>query len=126
MIAKIQNAPDNVAAFEAIGKVTKEDFENTVFPTVQEKVKEFDELNYLLHLNTGIEDFTFKAWLEDLLLGIKNLTKWNRCAIVTDNKSVQDFTAIFSVLMPGEFKYFPVKDLENALFWCANGNTVLE
>ena len=126
MITTIPNAPDNVAAFEATGEVTKADFEQVIFPTVEKKVEVFDELNYLLHLNTGIEDFTFKAWLEDVLLGIKNLTKWNRCAIVTDNESVQDFTAIFSVLMPGEFKYFPVKNLDNALFWCSNGNTVLE
>jgi len=121
MIAKLQNIPENVAAFEASGIVTQSDFENVVFPTVEEKVKLFDELNYLLYLNTGIEDFTFKAWLQDLLLGIKNLTKWNRCAIITDNNTVQNFTDIFSVLMPGEFRAFPKSKLENAVSWCATG-----
>lgn len=122
MITTLQNIPDNVAAFEASGTVTQADFENVVFPTVEEKVKTFDELNYLLYLNTGIEDFTFKAWLQDLLLGIKNLTKWNRCAIITDNNTVQNFTEIFSILMPGEFRPFPKGKLEEAIFWCANGD----
>ena|SRR5215217_6096075 len=121
MIAKLQNIPENVAAFEASGIVTKSDFENVVFPTVEEKVKLFNELNYLLYLNTSVEDFTFKAWLQDLLLGIKNLTKWNRCAIITDNNTVQNFTEIFSILMPGEFRSFPKNKLENAIFWCATG-----
>ena len=44
--------------------------------------------------------------------------------IVTDEESVQNFTAIFSVIMPGEFRFFPTEDLENALFWCANGDEV--
>ncbi|MFA9194627.1 STAS/SEC14 domain-containing protein [Flavobacterium sp. FBOR7N2.3] len=121
MIAILPNIPNNVAAFEASGTVTETDFENVVFPTVKQKVKVYKELNYLLYLNTGIEDFTFKAWLQDLLLGIKNLTKWNRCAIVTDNNKVQNFTEIFSVLMPGEFKSFPKDKLESAISWCANG-----
>lgn len=86
------------------------------FQRLRKKVEQFEELNYLLHLNKGIEDFTFKASVEDVLFGIKNLTKWNRCATITDNESVEDFTAIFSVLMPGEFKYFPIKNLQNAHF----------
>ena len=121
MITILQNTPDNVAAFEARGTVTQSDFENVVFPTIEQKVKIFNELNYLLYLNTEIGDFTFKAWLQDLLLGIKNLTKWNRCAIVTDNNNVQNFTEIFSVLMPGEFKSFSKNVLDNAILWCANG-----
>ena len=68
--------------------------------------------------------FSAGAWFEDALLGLKNITKWNRAAIVTDNNRVQNFTAIFSVIMPGEFKFFPIEDLENAIFWCANGNEV--
>jgi hypothetical protein len=59
-----------------------------------------------------------------VLLGLQNITKWNRAAIVTDEESVQNFTAIFSVIMPGEFRFFPTEDLENALFWCANGDEV--
>lgn len=121
MISILQNAPENVAAFEATGTITKSDFENTVFPTVKRKVEQFDELNYLLFLNTDINDFTFDAWIQDLLLGIKNLTKWNRCAIVTDHTTIQKFTSIFSVLMPGEFKAFSKLNLQQAISWCENG-----
>lgn len=124
MITIINDAPENVAAFNATGDVTKEDFENLVIPYVKNKVEQFDELNYLLYLDTDLSNFTMGAWLQDALLGIKNITKWNRAAIVTDKEGVQNFTDIFSVLMPGEFKSFPKENLYNALYWCQNGNEV--
>lgn len=124
MITIIPEAPENVAAFSATGEVTKEDFENLVFPIVKAKVEHFHELNYLLYLDTDIDNFTVGAWFEDMLLGLKNLVNWNRAAIVTDKKGIQNFTEIFSVLMPGEFKSFPKENLYNALYWCKNGNEV--
>ncbi|KQR93628.1 hypothetical protein ASG01_09115 [Chryseobacterium sp. Leaf180] len=124
MITIIEDAPENVAAFRADGEITKEDFDQTVFPHVEKKIETYNELNYLLYLNTDLDNFTASAWFQDVLLGIKNLAKWNRAAIVTDKKGVQNFTDIFSVLMPGEFKSFPREDLANALFWCEHGNEV--
>jgi hypothetical protein len=124
MITIIPDVPKNIAAFKANGEITKEDFENLVFPHVKAKVNTFNELNYLLYLDTDLDQFTFGAWFQDALLGLKNITKWNRAAIVTDKKGVQNFTDIFSVLMPGEFKSFPKEDLANAIFWCANGNEI--
>lgn len=124
MITIIPEAPENVAAFNATGAVTKEDFENLVFPRVKAKIEQFGELNYLMYLDTDLDNFTAGAWLEDALLGLKNLTKWNRAAILTDNQHVQNFTEIFSVLMPGEFKSFPKGNLYNAMYWCKNGNEV--
>lgn len=122
MIITIPQTPDNIAAFKATGEITKEDFENCVIPQVKAKVNQFDELNYLLFLDTDVGEFSMNAWYEDAMLGLKNLTKWNRAAIVTDQTGVQNFTDIFSMIMPGEVKSFPVDDLENAVYWCANGN----
>lgn len=124
MITLIPDVPENVAAFKASGEITKEDFENLVIPHVKAKVNTFDELNYLFYIDTDLDQFTVGAWMKDILVGLKNLTKWNRAAIVTDKKFVQNFTDVFSVLMPGEFKSFPQDDMENALYWCANGNEI--
>ncbi|MBU8882850.1 STAS/SEC14 domain-containing protein [Kaistella sp. DKR-2] len=126
MITVITDVPENVAAFKASGEVSEHDFKNLVFPVVEEKVDAFDELNYLLLLDTDLDHFTAGAWFQDALLGLKNITKWNRAAIITDKKGVQNFTDIFSVLMPGEFKSFPKEDLDNAIFWCANGNEITD
>lgn len=122
MITTIPQTPDNVAAFRATGEITKEDYENCIYPQVKAKINQFQELNFLLLIETEISDFSFGALLDDAALGIKHLTKWNRVAIVTDQVGIKNFTEIFGVLVPGEYETFPIDDLENALFWCANGN----
>ncbi|MCS3868725.1 hypothetical protein J3D55_001641 [Chryseobacterium ginsenosidimutans] len=78
MITIIPDAPENVVAFNATGEVTKEDFENLVVPHVKSKVDQYNELNYLLYLDTDLDNFTIGAWFQDALLGLKNLTNWNR------------------------------------------------
>lgn len=116
MINQIHNLPDNMVGFRSSGEVTKEDFE-LVKPKVEKLVEKTGKLNYLLFLENSPADFTIGAWLQDALLGIKNLTKWNRAAIISDSEMVDKFTSIFSKLMPGEFKVFQKNDLERAIDW---------
>ena len=121
MMSIIKNAPLNVAAFTATGDITKEDFEKTVMPHVKAVIEEYGELNYVLNLDTDLGNFSIGAWLEDALLGIKHLTKWNRAAIVTNKQGVQVFTSIFSKVMPGEFRGYDKEELEKAINWASTG-----
>ena len=119
MIEKLKDAPDTIAAFRAVGEITKEDFTNLVIPEVEALVQRTDKLNYLLLLDTELKEFSAGAWLQDALLGIKNITKWNRAAIVSDSEGVIQFTNAFSVVMPGEFKGFRKNELQLAIDWVA-------
>ncbi|ABG58520.1 STAS/SEC14 domain-containing protein [Cytophaga hutchinsonii] len=122
MITQIQNLPANMVGFKATNEVTQEDFTNKVIPTVKELVEKTDTLNYMLVLDTSVKDFTAGAWFKDAVLGVKNLTKWNRAAIVSDEKGVKTFTDVFSVLVPGEFKVFEHKDQQKAIDWVSGLN----
>jgi len=117
MIEKLSNMPANMVGFRATGEVTREDFTDLVMPQVERLVAATGKLNYMLVLDTSPKAFTVSAWLQDILLGIKNLTKWNRAAIVTDSNSIQSFTTVFSILMPGEFKGFDKIDIDKAVEW---------
>ncbi len=116
MITQIQQLPDNMVGFRASGEVTKADFE-PVLQTVEQFVERNDKLNYMLVLDTSPKEFTAGAWLQDGLMGIKHITKWNRAAIVTDSDEVIQFTDAFSKLMPGEFKGFRKEELQTAIDW---------
>mgnify|MGYP005610279233 FL=1 len=105
MIEKIKGLPINMVGFRTEGQVVQEDFE-FVTKEVNSLVNRTEKLNYLLFLDNSPKDFTLGAWMQDAFLGIKNLTKWNRAAIVTDSETVINFTNIFSKLMPGESKGF--------------------
>jgi hypothetical protein len=117
MIEQIENLPSNMVGFRATATVTKEDFEQQVMPRVEALVAQTGKLNYMLVLDTNVADFTAGAWMQDALLGLKNLTKWNRAAIVTDDTAIHNFTTVFSALMPGEFKGFKKIDMDIAVNW---------
>lgn len=116
MIHQIDTA-DNIVAFRALAEVTKEDFLNVVTPAVEHLVKQTNEINFLLVLDTDVENFTSGAWLQDALLGLKHLGKWNRAAIITDSEDIISFTNGFSYVVPGEFHGFKKEAFNKALNW---------
>ena len=117
MIRYLEDLPSNVAGFKAVGEITEVDFTEKVMPKVQALIDKTDKLNYLLVLETSLKNFSFGAWLKDALMGIKHLTKWNRAAIVTDVDAIRKFTDIFSIFIPGEFRGFEHKELQEAIDW---------
>lgn len=119
MINMLLDAPDNIAAFTTNGEVTAEDFKSIILPRCDKKVEQYGELNYLLQLQNDVPNFTIGAWAQDMFLGLKHITKWNRCAIITDKRSIHSITDVFSKLMPGEFRAFNQDELSIAMDWCA-------
>ncbi|QSW88663.1 MULTISPECIES: STAS/SEC14 domain-containing protein [Flavobacterium] len=108
---------DNIVAFRALAEVTKDDFLAVVVPAVEHLVKQTNEINFLLVLDTDIKNFTAGAWLQDALLGLKHLGKWNRAAIVSDSDDIISFTNGFSYIVPGEFHGFKKEAFNKALNW---------
>jgi hypothetical protein len=116
MITQINDVPDNIVAFRAEGEVTKDDFD-IVKQEVSALVARTGKLNYLLYLENSPKDFTIGAWLQDALLGLENITKWNRAAIISDIEGVKTFTDGFSKVMPGEFRGFAKAEYGQAVDW---------
>ena len=116
MIQQIQDVPKNMVAFRSTGEVTMDDFK-MVHDEVEKLIDKTDKLNYLLCMDNSVADFTAGAWMQDALLGIRNLTKWNRAAIVSDSETISKFTDAFSKIMPGEFRGFAKEELQQAINW---------
>lgn len=116
MIVQIPDLPENMVGFRADGEVTKDDFE-VVKHHVASLVEKTGRLNYLLFLDNSPADFTLGAWMQDALLGINHITRWNRAAIISDSEAVINFTAVFSKVMPGEFRGYHKADYDEAVGW---------
>lgn len=123
MITQIPGLPENMVGFRADGEVTKEDFE-VVQTKVAALVEKQGQLNYLLFLDNSPKDFTLGAWMQDALLGVKNITKWNRAAIVSDIEGVITFTDAFSKVMPGEFRGYHKAEYDAAVSWVSGRTEV--
>ncbi|WP_461452051.1 SpoIIAA family protein [Mucilaginibacter sp.] len=117
MLQFINDLPAHVVGIHAIGDVTKDDYEKVLLPRIDALVKEQGEINYLLVLETDVSNFSIAAWWEDLKLGFKNFTKWNRIAIVSDQKGVEWFSDAFRIMIPGKSKGFPLSELQDAVTW---------
>lgn len=109
MIQLIENLPSNMVGFKATGEVTEVDFMETVMPKVKELIAKTDKLNYMLVLDTSIENFTAGAWFKDAIMGIKHLTKWNRAAIVTDVEAIRTLQAYSASSCPVNLKALSIK-----------------
>ncbi|MBE8721242.1 SpoIIAA family protein [Sphingobacterium pedocola] len=119
MITEIISLPENLIGFEAKGEVTADDFKNVVIPKVTAFIDRHDKINYMLVLNTDVSNFTTGAWLQDAWLGLKDLAKWNRAAIVSDNDTIKKITEVFTKVMPGEFKIFEHNRYNEAVQWAS-------
>lgn len=124
MIVEIANEGKKFVGFKAIGSVNADDFKSVVIPTVEAFVEKHETLNYLLQIDTELSNFTVGAWLQDAILGIKVFSKWNRAAIVTDTEGIKTFTELFSKIMIGEFKCFKHDEMEVAVNWVSEKNTI--
>jgi hypothetical protein len=117
MLKEIENLPSHVVGIIASGEVTKQDMETVLLPKIQELANRQGKINYLLVLETGVQNFTLAAWWDDLKLGFKNFTNWHRIAVVSSQKGVEWFTDLFRFFVPGKSKGFSLDELENAKAW---------
>lgn len=117
MLKLIDNLPDHILGIRATGEVDQEDLKNILLPGLAVKAEQYGEIYYLLVLETGVENFSAGAWVQDLIAGLKHFTKWKKIAIVTDQPAVEKFTDLFSFITPGEARGFKMNEIEKARRW---------
>jgi len=117
MLVKIADLPAHVFGVKAIGDVSAHDIETVLVPGLQQLAEDYDEIYYLLVLDTNVGNFSSGALLKDMKLGIKHFTKWKKIAVVTDQGGVEKFTDLFSALVPGESKGYNHEQLAEAMEW---------
>jgi hypothetical protein len=120
MLQFINDLPNHVIGIRAIGEVSKDDYEKVLIPRMEDLAKREGEINYLLVLETDVQHFSIAAWLQDFKLGLKNFTKWNKVAIVTDQKSVEWLTDLSSHFIPGEARGYRLFELNDAIKWVSD------
>ena len=117
MLSIINNLPEHVLGVRATGEVNKEDLDSVLLPALKEKADLFDEIRYLLVLETDVSNWTAGAWFKDAIAGVQNFTKWKKIAVVTDQEGVEKVTDVFSFVVPGDSKGFKPHELEEAKAW---------
>jgi hypothetical protein len=118
MLQTIENLPDGVLGFEAIGEIHSSDYRDVLMPAVQAVWERGDEVRIVLVFERWDGLSSGAAW-EDLKLGMEHITKWKRIALVTDLDWMITVTSLFGWMTPGELKRFPVAERDHAIAWAA-------
>ncbi|WP_374164943.1 STAS/SEC14 domain-containing protein [Arcticibacter sp. MXS-1] len=117
MVELIEGFPRYVAAYKASGKVEKEEYERVVMHRVDEVAREFGSINFLVRLETNMENYSLPAFIDYLKVSFEHFSKWNRMAIVTDETWMQKAYEVLSGPVPGEIRSFSLSEYEAAKKW---------
>jgi hypothetical protein len=119
MLQKLEDMPAYVAAFKSTGEVTKEDYEKILVPEIERVDQQHGHIHFLMVMETPAKKFSFGAWLQDAVQGLKHFRGWKKVALVTDEKSIEKITDLFSSVIPGTAKGFSLAELTEAKKWVA-------
>lgn len=119
MLEKITNLPENVLGFSAKGTVTKEDYENTLIPAVEEVFHKQKKIRFLYHLGEDFSGIDAGAVWDDTLLGIKHISGWEKMALVSDVDWIRMGVKLFGLAIPGHVKVFHNSQYDQAVQWVA-------
>jgi hypothetical protein len=119
MLVTIDGAPAGVIALEAVGQVSAEDYKTVLSPAIEAATKAGEEIRLVFELGPRFEGYSISGVWQDAKLGLGGLTRWHRCAIVSNRDWIRHATHAFGVFMPGEVEVFDVDHLPDALTWAA-------
>ena len=119
MIRLLRDMPAGVLGLEAVDDVEEEDYEDVIVPAVEEAIARHGRVRLVYVLGHDFDEYEGEAVWEDLKLGVRHPTSFERIAVVTDARWARPATKVFSVLWPGQARAFPLADLENAKRWAA-------
>jgi hypothetical protein len=119
MIRILGDMPEGVLGLEAIDDVEKEDYENVIVPAVNQAIAQHGKVRLVYLLGPKFDEYEGEAAWEDLKLGVRNPTSFERMAIVTNARWAGPAVKILSILWPGQARAFPLSELESAKRWAA-------
>jgi SpoIIAA-like len=119
MIELMQGLPGGTVGVDASGRITDEDYERVLVPALEQALECYERVRFLYHLGREFEGFTPAAIWDDVKVGMRHLTRFEKCAVVTDVGWIADAVRVLRVLMPCPVRIFGDARLAEAKAWLA-------
>jgi len=114
---KLDGYPDNVVAFRADGIITRDDYEETLIPEVEKKIKAHGKVKLLYWCGEEFKGFSAGAMWDDARFGLMHLGDFLKIAVVSDIEWVRQSTKLFAPLIRASVQVFHNADIEDANRW---------
>ena len=125
-IKVLEGFPQDVVAFELVGRIDSDDYETVLIPEIEARVKQEGKVKVLIVIGKAYKGVSAGAAWEDLKFGLLHLGDFPRIAVVTNRKGLRKALKLFAPLMRSEVGAFRLKDLEKAKAWIADNTAPLE
>ena len=119
MIRMLRDMPAGVLGLEAIDDVEEEDYRDVLVPAIEAAIAEHGKVRLVYVLGPEFDEYEGDAVWEDLKLGVRNPTAFERVAVVTDARWAGPAVRVLSILWPGQARSFPLAERAAATRWAA-------
>jgi hypothetical protein len=113
----LEGYPDDVVAIRAEGIITRDDYEKTLIPLLEEKIKSQGKIKMLYWCGEEFKGFSAGAMWDDARFGLMHLSDLAGVAMVTDVEWLRMSVKMFSPLMPVPVQVFHNAEIEDAKQW---------
>ncbi len=113
MLELIDGLPGNVVGIAVSGRLTMQDCQDVLVPAMQRSLKRHEKIRLYYELNSR---FPGAAW-DDIELGLEDLSRCERVAIVTDIGWVRLTVKALRFLIPSEIRVFPTDQTDEGRAW---------
>jgi SpoIIAA-like len=121
MVERMADMPQGVIGLRASGKLTKNDYTETLEPALQEAMDSGEAR--VVFVITDYEGLEPRAAIEDIKTGLgvelSHRKEWKRLAVVTDIGWMAKAMHAFAWAMPGELAVYGMDELDEAKSWAA-------
>jgi hypothetical protein len=120
MLEPLEDLPEGVIGFTAVGEIHADDYRDVLQPALQQALDRGEKVRIVLEF-PGFDGISAGATWEDLKMGVEHLTRWKRIALVTDVEWMIHLTQLVGWMTPGELRHFPLSERDDAIAWAAAG-----
>ncbi|MDD7967954.1 SpoIIAA family protein [Actinomycetospora lemnae] len=120
MLRKIPGLPDRIAGFDAVGRISADDYAATVEPLLAEAEGEGRRLRILLRMGPEYEGFTAGAVWGKAEAWMRHPRLWRSIegyALVSDIRWVDEFAHLASFLVSFPMRVFGEDGFDEAVSW---------
>lgn len=122
-VTLMDDLPGDVLGVEVRGTVTARDYESVIVPKVERMLKDHAKIRLLYYVTPDLKAISPGAMFADARLGMVNLTRFSRIALVADQDWMRNSLRMFGPFIPGEVRVFTVPELDAAKAWVTRPET---
>ncbi|QAU22699.1 STAS/SEC14 domain-containing protein [Dyella sp. M7H15-1] len=119
MIEQLPSLPAGILGFRLRGIVTADDYESVMVPDIEAAFALNRKVRSIIHLGDDFTGFAPGAMWDDVKLGFRHISGWERTAVVTDVGWVRVMSSVFGFAIPSHFKLFSNAQMDDAMRWIA-------